>query len=105
MRPNSKVGPATDRFRWAPFSFRIGAVTRNRAHATTGNANRWMFTWLILKDAATGYRLTTVFYLNWVYSLAIYVFSRATGLNKSCLNESVAMNQCNSSYRLILSAS
>ena len=43
--------------------------------------------------------LTTVFYLNFVYSLTISVSSRATGLNKSCLNENVAMSECNSSYR------
>ena len=41
--------------------------------------------------AATG--LTTIFYLNCVDSLAICVFSLAAGLNKSCLNESVAMSE------------
>ena len=33
------------------------------------------------------------------------LFSRAAGLSKSCLNESVAMSKWKSSYRLILSAS
>ena len=37
--------------------------------------------------------LTTVFYLNFVSSLTISVSSRAAGLNKSCLNENVAMSE------------
>ena len=72
------------------FWFRIGAVTRNMAHVRAWiwwNTNHWMF------------GLTTVFYLNFVYSLKISVSSRAAGLNKSCLNENVAMSECNSSYR------
>ena len=43
--------------------------------------------------------LTTVFYLDFVYSLTISVSSRAAGLNKSFLNENVAMSEYNSSYR------